>query len=171
MTGPLKCLVCDHINPASATVCENPRCRSVLEPATHEVSPDKKPALISKGGSRHIERTLFLHVQGSNESLELELDDDCEIVIGRYDSTTGIAPIVDLGKYEGKEKGVSRQHAALIYRDGLLKVSDLESANSTYLNGQRLVPHQPRILRDGDKLTLGALYLTVQFGEQVQEEY
>ena len=169
MDGPLKCLVCDHINPPSATVCENPRCRSVLEPATHEVSRDEKPVVISKGGSRHIERTLYLHVQGSNESLEVELDEDSEIIIGRFDTTTGVAPTVDLVKYEAKKKGVSRQHATLIYRDGLLKISDLASANSTYLNGQKLIPHQPRILRDGDKLILGELYLTVQFGEQVQE--
>lgn len=169
MNDPLKCPVCSHINPPTATVCDNPRCRSVLEPATHKVSSSEKPVVISKGGSRHIERTLFLHVQGSNESLEVELDEGSEVIIGRFDTTTGIAPTVDLVKYEAKEKGVSRRHAALIYKDGLLKVSDLESANSTYLNGQKLVPHQPRILRDGDKLTLGELYLTVQFGEQVPE--
>jgi pSer/pThr/pTyr-binding forkhead associated (FHA) protein len=140
-----------------------------LEPATHEVSPDDKPIFFSKGGSRYIERTLFLHIHGSDESLEVELDEDSELVLGRYDNITGIVPGVDLVKYEAKEKGVSRKHAALIYKDGLLKVSDLDSANFTYLNGQKLVPNQPRIVRDGDKLTLGTLYLTVQFGEHVQE--
>jgi hypothetical protein len=165
MNGTLTCLVCGRINPGTATECENPRCRSILLPETHKVSPDHTPILIAKGGTRHIEHTLLLYVQGSNESIEVELGDSSELIIGRYDSTTGTAPDVDLADYDAKEKGVSRKHAVLTYLGDLLKISDLASANSTYLNGQRLIPHQPRIIRNGDRLTLGTLALTVQFGK------
>ena len=37
------------------------------------------------------------------------------------------------------------------------------SHNGTYLNGQRLIAHQPRVLRDGDDIRLGFLVLRVKF--------
>ena len=168
MDETLTCIVCGQINPYTATQCENPRCRSVLHPETHRISPDHTPLIISKGGTRHLDQTILFYVQGSNESMEIELEESSEIIIGRYDSTTGYKPDVDLADYEAKEKGVSRKHAVLLYKDQLLKISDLDSANSTYLNGQRLVPHQPRIVRNGDKLTLGMLSIMVQFGKSTQ---
>ena len=165
MEGTQTCPVCSYVNPGNATICENPRCRTALHPETDVFSSGETPTVIPKGGSRHVGHTLFLHVRGSDESLTVDLDDDIEIVMGRFDATTGTSPDIDFAAHEAKEKGVSRRHAVLIYKDGLLKISDLESANATYLNGHRLVPHQPRILRDSDNLTLGALQLVVQFGE------
>ena len=40
------------------------------------------------------------------------------------------------------------------------------SANSTYLNGQRLLPSEPRILRDNDELRLGRLVIRVTFARE-----
>ena len=40
---------------------------------------------------------------------------------------------------------------------------DLGSANATYLNGQKLIPFQARILRDGDELKLGNCGVRVGF--------
>jgi len=37
-----------------------------------------------------------------------------------------------------KDRGVSRNHAELIYHDGVLKVFDLESTNGTFVNGKRV---------------------------------
>jgi predicted component of type VI protein secretion system len=42
-------------------------------------------------------------------------------------------------------------------------VTDLGSANSTFLNGQRLMPHEPRVLRDNDEVRLGRLVFRVNF--------
>jgi pSer/pThr/pTyr-binding forkhead associated (FHA) protein len=36
---------------------------------------------------------------------------------------------------------------------------DLGSANGTYVNGERLEPHVPRLLRQGDRLRLGRVVL------------
>jgi pSer/pThr/pTyr-binding forkhead associated (FHA) protein len=47
-----------------------------------------------------------------------------------------------------------------------LSIRDLNSANATYLNGGRLMPEQPAILRDGDQLRLGDLEITIQFDRQ-----
>jgi len=41
-------------------------------------------------------------------------------------------------------------------------VVDLDSTNGTFLNGMRIMPHQPRILRDGDEIRLGLLKIIVK---------
>ena len=45
---------------------------------------------------------------------------------------------------------VSMRHARVNVRDGRFSVTDLRSANGTYVNGARLVSHQPRSLSPGD---------------------
>lgn len=52
---------------------------------------------------------------------------------------------------------ISRRHACLDRAGDEVLVSDLGSTNGTWLNGQRL--HGPRVLRDGDVLSLGGLEL------------
>ena len=47
--------------------------------------------------------------------------------------------------------------------NGALAIVDNNSANGTFLNGHRLVPQQPRILRDGDDIRLGHLTMRVTF--------
>jgi len=37
------------------------------------------------------------------------------------------------------------------------------SSNGTFLNGQRLVPNQPRVLRDGDEVRFGKLVAHIYF--------
>ena len=69
----------------------------------------------------------------------------------------------------GADKGVSRYHAAIVRRDGALSIVDKGGANGTFLNGQRLIAHQPRILRDGDDLRLGHMVLQVRFERVVAE--
>lgn len=86
-----------------------------------------------------------------------------ELTLGRVDPDTGESPEVDLEEQGAQDKGVSRRHAAIIRRDGALQVLDLNAANGTFLNGQRLVANQPRILRDGDDLRLGHLTLNIKF--------
>jgi hypothetical protein len=107
------------------------------------------------------ERKLLLYVRGYDQPLVVSLAD--EIVLGRYDASTGETPEVDLNEYGAEEEGVSRRHAAIISEEDALKVIDLGSANSTFINGQKLMAHQARILRDGDELRLGKLVIRVHF--------
>jgi diguanylate cyclase (GGDEF)-like protein len=54
------------------------------------------------------------------------------------------------------DPSVSRNHASVrLEPDGLVWLTDLGSTNGTFLNGQRLSPHQPVGLRDGDRLGFG----------------
>ena len=58
---------------------------------------------------------------------------------------------------------MSRRHLDLPRQHDTILVTDLGSANSTYINGQRLIPREPRILRDNDELRLGRMVIRVTF--------
>jgi hypothetical protein len=87
-----------------------------------------------------------------------------ETVIGRSEGST-MKPDIDLSEHNAGEMGVSRLHVALQYnaKNNLLSVSDMKSANGTFINGQKLFPQEVRVLRDGDELRLGRLVLRVYF--------
>lgn len=85
-----------------------------------------------------------------------------EILIGREDADSGVFPEVDLTPYDAVGKGVSRQHAKIVFRDKLT-IEDVGSVNGTFLNGRRLVPYQATPLSSGDVVQLGTLVLQVYF--------
>jgi hypothetical protein len=72
-------------------------------------------------------------------------------------------PDVDLSHFQAHQRGISRQHISLSRSHDLVYVKDLNSMNGTFLNGFRLIPNQPRLLRDGDELMLARLITTVRF--------
>jgi pSer/pThr/pTyr-binding forkhead associated (FHA) protein len=116
------------------------------------------------GTARFGTRTdLIIYVRDAQERFVFDAGSVDELVIGRFDPDTGESPDIDLQELGGPEKGVSRRHATIIRRDGSLNIVDAGSHNGTYLNGQRLIAHQPRILRDGDDLRLGHLVLRIKF--------
>ena len=75
-------------------------------------------------------------------------------------ATIGRAPECDLCL---PDKSVSRKHASVEWREAAWFVTDLGSTQGTTLSGERLDPHQPVILRDGDSLQIGrhSLHVTV----------
>ncbi len=80
-------------------------------------------------------------VQGYAEGMEYPLTKACTI-IGR-DRTADIAL---------KDSLVSRQHAAILYKDNLFLLKDLESTNGTVLNGNMI---QQAHLQNRDKFRVG----------------
>jgi hypothetical protein len=87
-----------------------------------------------------------------------------ETVIGRSEGST-MKPDIDLSAHNASEMGVSRLHVALQYnaKNNLLSVSDMKSANGTFINGQKLFPQEVRVLRDGDEIRVGRLVLRAYF--------
>jgi len=86
-----------------------------------------------------------------------------EVCLGRRDASRGIFPDLDLTPDGGVVEGVSRYHARIYQMGNRIFVEDVGSANGTFLNNQRLTPHLPHLLREGDKLQLGRLRLRVEF--------
>ena len=105
--------------------------------------------------------SIVIHVRDNPEPIVLEPAE--ETVIGRADEASGNKPALDLTPYGAQEKGVSRIHAALRRGEETLTLVDLGSINGTHLNGQRLIPNQPRVLRDGDEVRLGMMICHIYF--------
>ncbi|MCU0513688.1 MAG: FHA domain-containing protein [Anaerolineae bacterium] len=109
---------------------------------------------------------------GSNTSIVLQVRDAPQpitlnpgqrMILGRSDPQSTVQPDVDMNPYGAVEKGVSRQHAILEFNEDTLMLLDAGSANGTFLNGQRLPPNQPRVVRDGDEVRLGKLVAYLYF--------
>lgn len=104
---------------------------------------------------------ITLVVMNSGRRINLEIADD--LLIGRKDNARGIFPDVDLGLDGGYDAGVSRRHAILAHTNGAYTIEDLDSANGTFVNGQRLAPQTPARLTSGDELKCGTLLMRVEF--------
>lgn len=112
---------------------------------------------------------LILIVQGyDSDPIKLAMDDSKEMIMGRTAPDSVLVPDVDLTRYDGKDRGVSRVHATLRYRDNAITITDMGSVNHTYLNGERVYPQEVRVLRDGDELKLGRLVMRVVFEKQLR---
>lgn len=104
---------------------------------------------------------IIIHVRDADEPVTVEPAQ--RVIFGRSDDNSTVKPDVDFASYGAIEKGVSRQHAALEVNEDTLMLLDVGSSNGTYLNGQRLLPNQPRVLRDGDEVRLGKLVAHIYF--------
>lgn len=167
------CPRCGKLNPVGELLCAN--CGTFLG---GESSPHETVRLADPDAA-----TLRTDYFGPDSKLVLTVTEDSrtysiqpqhykhETVIGRSEGST-MKPDIDLRDHRAGERGVSRLHVALQYnaKHNLLSVSDMKSANGTFINGQRLYPQEVRVLRSGDELRLGRLVMRVDFlhprGEQ-----
>ncbi|HML21245.1 MAG TPA: FHA domain-containing protein [Aggregatilinea sp.] len=104
---------------------------------------------------------LVIHIRDVAEPMLLEPTE--ETLLGRSDDPAQPLVGLDLSPYGAAEHGVSRRHAAIRRGEDTLTLVDLGSTNGTHLNGQRLIPNQPRVLRDGDEIRLGKLIFHIFF--------
>jgi hypothetical protein len=109
----------------------------------------------------HEHMTVVIRIAATGDSLPLEMRN--RMVIGRGETGGLNQAHVDLTPYHGRELGVSRRHAVLYRMKNSLFLDDLGSSNGSYLNGQRLTPGQPRLLRNGDELRLGKFCCYIEF--------
>ena len=64
---------------------------------------------------------------------------------------------------------VSREHAAVSFRDGRWYIEDRGSFNGTYLNGTRVVPGTPLPLRHADRIGIGAETVLFSWPAQLRD--
>ncbi len=85
--------------------------------------------------------------------------------LGRVDPPNNIFPEIDLTIEDGLSKGVSRRHARIFKKEGVVMVEDIGSINGTSVNGNRLAPYLPETLHHGDQLQLGKLLIEIELRE------
>jgi pSer/pThr/pTyr-binding forkhead associated (FHA) protein len=162
------CPHCTHNNLEGTLFCE--KCGKSLfvekgsqEVSTRQLQEDGDIDVRPTWGTAHFaqEADIILHIHDAPKPVVLSPMH--EAVLGRADEVSGTSPDLDLTPYNALEKGVSRIHAAIRRGEDTLTLVDLGSVNGTHLNGQRLVPNQPRVLRDGDEIRLGRLVVHIYF--------
>ena len=114
---------------------------------------------------------LILTARSNRQEYEIRPQfSDRELVVGRSTNRGPMAPDIDLADSEGNRLGVSRLHLSIRYdtQYNTVTVFDLGSANGTFVNGQRLHPHEVRVLHHKDELRLGNMLLDVSFRHSAQ---
>ena len=162
----LKCTNCGTPCTLNDTVCST--CGHLLfDPRSSTVALQVDPNMLRlrrsrpQTGTLHPEKAVSLLVRGMVERFIFE--EGTEIILGRTDLLTTDPGHFDLTRYGGHDRGVSRTHALLRFTGEAITLTDLNSSNGTFVNTERLEPHKPRALHNGDELMLGSLSMLVRF--------
>jgi hypothetical protein len=164
------CPVCKTKNEIEAVVCGN--CGTALEdpfmdPGARTKTTDMQAVDLERIKNWSINEAtvpdggIAVYVEG--EFNPVYIDAKGEFVVGRKVGTTSEG-LLDLSASGGYHLGVSRRHAVIRRTDHGYDVLDLGSANGTWLNDERLLPHKSYPLDSGSHLRLGNMRLFVRYG-------
>ncbi len=150
MTAQLRpmttCQQCGQENAEGYTLCV--RC-GVASPFLNTQS---QPA-------QQVSYTIRFLVEG--EEIPLTLVPSQRAIMGRQAPFMLQLPDVDLTAYSAAEHGISRVHAVIDCSRTGLQITDLDSRNGTFVNGEKLHPYNAHILRHSDTVRLGSMSLEV----------
>src|SRR5262249_36768023 len=135
--------------PAPAAAAPPPAPSPAPAPAPAGAAPGTLPAgaqprlLVLRGQKRNVEYPIY---EGQN-------------FLGRADEK----PVdIDLEDQEPPDRvWCSRQHCLITFENSVLTVEDLNSANGTYVNRNRIYPGQPKALAVNDVIQIGNVQLKV----------
>jgi FHA domain-containing protein len=164
------CPVCKNKNELEAVVCgycgaalEDP----FLDPGAKTKTSDLQAVGIEKIRDWSIDETVVpaggiaVYLEGGFNPVYVA--SKAELVIGRKVGATSDVSL-DLSPSGGYHLGISRRHAVIRRTEQGYEVLDLGSVNGTWLNNERLAPHQPYPLASGSHLRLGSMRLFVRYG-------
>lgn len=113
---------------------------NIVTPSAPVAKTSNQLALVCEHGARPGERYVIIPGRA---------------LIGRSDPVAGIAPDIDLTEQESEVTTVSRRHAEIAYTGDGYTLTDLGSANGTYVNGTKLAPGEAILLRPGTRVKVG----------------
>lgn len=154
---------------SSAPDSDSPEVEALMKA---KVDPVVQPAAeLTNTTYFHDKARLYLHLNDDTISFAVDMSKR-SAVIGRLSSaafegmnTDGkpIPTLIDLSPFRAVELGVSRQHAQLDLDENILYITDLNSANGTFINSRRLPPRVPHALANRTQLQLGRMILRVHY--------
>jgi len=118
--------------------------------------PEVAPPL-QRGGE-----SLAIRLKVGPTQREVEMPLDVVTHLGRVDAASSVFPEIDLSNDSDPSHGVSRRHARIMKQGGMVVIEDMGSINGTFVNGRKLDPYLPEVIKDGDILHLGKLQLEVK---------
>jgi hypothetical protein len=162
----MKCVKCGTPYTLDSAVCL--KCGHVLfDPKSSTVALRIDPNVLrlrrqrAQTGMLRPQSSISLLIRGIAE--RFVCDEGTEIILGRTDLISASPTHFDLTRYGGHDRGVSRTHAVLRFLKDGVTITDMNSANGTFVNGTRLEPNNPQLLKDNDEIRLGSLTMIVRF--------
>src|SRR5216684_1349457 len=144
--------------PVYTPPAQPPTVQTAVSP-TSQTIPARKP-ILAKPGSQPVSNPAAPWgklIYGDGKEVKLIGE---RVLVGRSDHDIGgINPEVDLSAMEGADT-TSRIHATIEHVGSTYTVTDLNSTNSTRINGKRLEPDKATPINDGDKLSFGKVSCT-----------
>lgn len=165
----IMCPSCQHSEPDGTIFCN--KCGAQLVRmdtlVTHTIQTDgistDTLALAKKRKAEAVKITGWVTLQLLDSGKILPLAEQNEFTFGRLSEGQPIMPDVDLTPYRAYESGVSRLHATLKKKENKIIITDLGSANGTFVDGKRLKADQEHELTSGNVISLGKLKIQVLF--------
>jgi hypothetical protein len=130
---------------------------SILRELEAYSQTEAKMALVPQ--RRRIGHCIILYLSGMREPIEIWNQN--QIILGRFDSKLNYRPTVDLSEHHAAQLGVSRIHAEISYEKAAYWVQDLESKNGTWVNKTKLLPMQKMPISHRDSLRIGHFMIQV----------
>lgn len=166
MDNQTQCPHCGKTNQKSNFICAT--CGKLLDIPPEEKATRMLMHTASLEGLREdyfdADSTLVLRLRGQDKSFQLTARQlGPGRIIGRNSAGHDPKAHLDLSKFQGEDLGVSRRHAHLRFdpQGKTVRLTDMRSANGTYINGQKLHAGEVRVLRHGDRVRLGKLEIGV----------
>lgn len=149
----VSCLNCGKKNDSAKMMCAY--CGNRLEPA--EVPPSTAMVTPTWFGPNS---KLVLTINGATHPFEIPVPRI--VTVGRHTPEDTLSDI-DLSGYRADVYGVSRLHASIKRDDNSLTLTDMQSKNHTFLNGNQLKDGEVCTLKSDDKISLGNLVVMLTF--------
>jgi hypothetical protein len=170
------CPVCKLANDPNATICQH--CKAPLNKIAPEESPTTKRVENSFELTEELKDQitkvypppslgLLLFLLNSGEPIALCTEQ--EFVLGRGGALVS-KTIFDLAEFDAYAMGVSRSHVLIKAVEDKYILTDLNSANGTWVDGNRLFPGKPHDLPSGAVIQLGRLKLVVIYSHPPSSE-
>ena len=166
------CVICKESNELEAIVCGH--CGAALEdpfmdPGARTKTTNMSAVVPESIGDWSVNQTavpehgIAVYIEGEfNPAYRYSSE---EFVIGRkVDITSPVSEgLLDLAPLGGYARGISRRHAVIQRTEHGYEILDLGSSNGTWLNDERLAPHEYYPLASGSHLRLGSMRLFVLY--------
>ena len=144
--------------PTYTPPAQPPTVQTTVSPASQTI-PARKPIVAKPSSQPALDPTAIWGKLIFSDGKEVQLAGE-RVLVGRSDHDIGdFSPEVDLSATQGADT-TSRIHATIEHVGSVYTVTDLNSTNSTRINGKRLEPDKPAPINDGDTLHFGKVTCT-----------
>ncbi len=144
--------------PTYTPPAQPPTVQTTVPPASQTL-PARKPIVAKPSSQPALDPTATWGKLIFSDGKEVQLAGE-RVLVGRSDHDIGgFNPEVDLSAMPSADT-TSRIHATIEHVGSAYTVTDLNSTNSTRINGKRLEPDKPTPINDGDTLHFGKVTCT-----------